>query len=59
MADSLGGFESLIEHPAIMTHASIPPEVREEIGISDGLVRLSVGIESLEDLIQDLDRALS
>ena len=41
-----------------MTHASIPPEVREEIGISDGLVRLSVGIESLEDLIQDLDRAL-
>mgnify|MGYP005715648991 FL=1 len=42
-----------------MTHASIPPEVREEIGISDGLVRLSVGIESLEDLIQDLDRALS
>ena len=42
-----------------MTHASIPPEVREEIGISDGLVRLSVGIESLEDLIQDLERALS
>ena len=59
MAESLGGVESLIEHPAIMTHASIPPEVREEIGISDGLVRLSVGIESLEDLIQDLDRALS
>jgi len=59
LAESLGGVESLIEHPAIMTHASIPPEVREEIGISDGLVRLSVGIESLEDLIQDLDRALS
>lgn len=58
LAESLGGVESLIEHPAIMTHASIPPEVREEIGISDGLVRLSVGIESLEDLIQDLDRAL-
>ena len=59
LAESLGGVESLIEHPAIMTHASIPPEVREEIGISDGLVRLSVGIESLEDLIQDLDMALS
>ena len=58
LAESLGGVESLIEHPAIMTHASIPPEVREEIGITDGLVRLSVGIESLEDLIQDLDRAL-
>ena len=57
-AESLGGVESLIEHPAIMTHASIPPEVREEIGISDGLVRLSVGIESLDDLIQDLEVAL-
>ena len=58
MAESLGGVESLIEHPAIMTHASIPPEIREEIGISDGLVRLSVGIESLDDLIQDLEFAL-
>tara|TARA_B110000014_G_scaffold209182_1_gene160621 strand:+ start:41 stop:1216 length:1176 start_codon:yes stop_codon:yes gene_type:complete len=58
LAESLGGVESLIEHPAIMTHASIPPEVREEIGISDGLVRLSVGIESLDDLIQDLEVAL-
>ncbi|MBL66359.1 MAG: cystathionine beta-lyase, partial [Puniceicoccaceae bacterium] len=49
---------SLIEHPAIMTHASIPREIRESIGISDGLVRLSVGIESLEDLLQDLENAL-
>lgn len=58
LAESLGGVESLIEHPAIMTHASIPPEIREEIGISDGLVRLSVGIESLDDLIQDLEVSL-
>jgi len=58
LAESLGGVESLVEHPAIMTHASIPPEIREEIGISDGLVRLSVGIESLDDLIQDLEVAL-
>ena len=59
LAESLGGVESLIEHPAIMTHASIPREVREEIGISDGLVRLSVGIESLEDLFDDIENALS
>ena len=59
LAESLGGGESLIEHPAIMTHASIPPEVREEIGISDGLVRLSVGIEALEDLTDDLEKALA
>ena len=59
LAESLGGVESLIEHPAIMTHASIPREVREEIGISDGLVRLSVGIESLEDLVEDIDNSLS
>ena len=58
LAESLGGVESLIEHPGIMTHASIPPELREEIGISDGLVRLSVGIESLDDLIQDLESSL-
>ena len=58
LAEILGGVESLIEHPAIMTHASIPPDVRAEIGITDGLVRLSVGIESLEDLIQDLEVAL-
>ena len=59
LAESLGGVESLIEHPAIMTHASIPPEVREEIGIIDGLVRLSVGIEALEDLIEDIEGALN
>ncbi|MBM3395757.1 MAG: PLP-dependent transferase [Betaproteobacteria bacterium] len=59
LAESLGGVESLIEHPAIMTHASVPAEVRAELGISDSLVRLSVGIEELEDLIADLDNALS
>jgi cystathionine gamma-lyase len=59
LAESLGGVESLIEHPAIMTHASIPPERRAEIGIDDGLVRLSVGIEDVRDLIDDLDQALS
>ena len=59
LAESLGGVESLIEHPAIMTHASIPREVREEIGISDGLVRLSVGIESLDDLVEDIENSLS
>ena len=58
LAESLGGVESLIEHPAIMTHASIRAEIREEIGISDGLVRLSVGIESIEDLLEDIDNAL-
>jgi cystathionine gamma-lyase len=59
LAESLGGVESLIEHPAIMTHASVPPEVRAELGIDDGLVRLSVGIEDADDLIQDLRSALS
>lgn len=58
LAESLGGVESLIEHPAIMTHASIPPDIRARLGISDGLVRLSVGIEDADDLIADLDRAL-
>ena len=58
LAESLGGVESLIEHPAIMTHASIPPERRAELGIDDGLVRLSVGIEDVGDLIADLDQAL-
>ena len=58
LAESLGGVESLIEHPAIMTHASIPPETRRQIGIADGLVRLSVGIEEVGDLIKDLERAL-
>ena len=59
LAESLGGVESLIEHPAIMTHASVPEEIRNEIGVVDGLVRLSVGIETLEDLLADLDAALS
>lgn len=59
LAESLGGVESLIEHPAIMTHASIPREIREANGIDDGLVRLSVGIEDVEDLIADLDQALA
>jgi cystathionine gamma-lyase len=58
LAESLGGVESLIEHPAIMTHASVPPEVRAELGIDDGLVRLSVGIEDADDLIEDLRSAL-
>jgi cystathionine gamma-lyase len=59
LAESLGGVESLIEHPAIMTHASIPPHVREELGIADGLIRLSVGVENVDDLIADLEQALS
>ena len=59
LAESLGGVESLIEHPAIMTHASVPPEQRAKLGISDSLVRLSVGIENVEDLIQDLEQALA
>ena len=58
LAESLGGVESLIERPAIMTHASIPPEIRQELGIEDGLVRLSVGIEAVDDLVRDLDNAL-
>lgn len=59
LAESLGGVESLIEHPAIMTHASVPPENRAALGIADGLVRLSVGIEDASDLIADLERALA
>lgn len=59
LAESLGGVESLIEHPAIMTHASIPAEVRQRIGIEDGLIRLSVGIEDVADLTSDLAQALS
>ena len=59
LAESLGGVESLVEHPAIMTHASVPAEVRAKLGISDGLVRLSVGIETLDDLLRDLDQALA
>jgi cystathionine gamma-lyase len=59
LAESLGGVESLIEHPAIMTHASVPAEVRQQLGISDSMVRLSVGIEDADDLIADLDQALA
>ncbi len=58
LAESLGGVESLIEHPALMTHASIPKKERERIGITDTLIRVSVGIEDVEDLIADLKQAL-
>ena len=57
LAESLGGVESLIEHPAIMTHASVPPEMRKQLGIDDSLIRLSVGIESIDDLMKDLEQA--
>jgi cystathionine beta-lyase/cystathionine gamma-synthase len=59
LAESLGGVETLISHPASMTHSSMPPEVRKENGITDGMVRVSVGIEDVEDLIGDLDQALA
>ena len=59
LGESLGGVESLISHPATMTHASVPEETREKLGITDGLVRVSVGIEDVEDIIEDLDQALS
>ena len=59
LAESLGGVESLIEHPAIMTHASIEKNIREELGISDSLIRLSVGIEDAKDLVSALDKALN
>ncbi len=59
LGESLGGVESLISHPATMTHASVPPEKRQQLGITDGLVRISVGIEDVEDIIGDLDQALS
>ena len=59
LAESLGGVESLVNHPAIMTHASVPKEVREAGGVTDNLIRLSVGVEDIDDLIADLDQALS
>ena len=59
LAESLGGVESLIEHPALMTHASLPAEIRDKIGITDGLIRLSVGIVSVEELIDDIHQALN
>ena len=58
LAESLGGVESLINHPATMTHASIPKEERQRVGVTDSLLRLSVGIEDAEDLIADLKQAL-
>ena len=59
LAESLGGVESLIGHPASMTHAAIPKVEREKTGVVDSLIRLSVGIEDAEDLIEDLDKALN
>ena len=59
LAESLGGVESLVCHPATMTHAAIPKETREAVGITDGLIRLSVGIEDADDLIRDIDRAIA
>jgi cystathionine gamma-lyase len=59
LAESLGGVESLIEHPAIMTHASVPPETRAALGIADGFIRVSVGIESADDLVEDLERGFA
>jgi cystathionine beta-lyase/cystathionine gamma-synthase len=59
LAESLGGVESLVEVPTSMTHASIPAEERRRAGLSDGLVRLSVGIEHVDDLIADVERALA
>ena len=58
LAESLGGVESLVGHPATMTHASIPKEQREAAGLKDSLIRLSVGIEHIDDLIEDLNKAL-
>jgi cystathionine gamma-lyase len=57
LAESLGGVESLIEHPALMTHASVPKETREQVGLTDSLIRVSVGIEHIDDLIADFDQA--
>ncbi len=59
LAESLGGVESLVDHPAIMTHASVPADERKKLGISDGLIRLSVGVEDEEDLVNYVKRALS
>lgn len=59
LAESLGGVESLVCHPASMTHASIPYEIRQKVGITDGLIRLSVGIEDIEDILRDLDQAIA
>ena len=59
LAESLGGVETLISHPATMTHASVLPETRARLGITEGLVRISVGLEDTDDIIADLDQALA
>jgi cystathionine beta-lyase/cystathionine gamma-synthase len=59
LAESLGGVETLICHPASMTHASVPPERRQQIGLTDSLVRISAGIEDVADLVDDLQQALA
>jgi cystathionine gamma-lyase/cystathionine beta-lyase/cystathionine gamma-lyase/homocysteine desulfhydrase len=59
LGESLGGVETLISHPATMTHAAVGEKGRKEIGITDGMVRISVGIENVEDIIADLDQALA
>ena len=59
IAESLGGVESLVDHPGLMTHASIPPDKRRELGIDDSLIRLSVGVEEVEDLLADLEQAFA
>ena len=59
LAESLGGFESLTELPCVMTHASVPPNEREVLGISDTLIRLSVGLEDIKDILEDLQNAFS
>ncbi|MBQ7070590.1 MAG: PLP-dependent transferase, partial [Ruminococcus sp.] len=58
LAESLGGVESLVCHPSSMTHASIPEEIRKKVGITDGLIRLSIGIEDIDDILADLDKAI-
>lgn len=55
LAESLGGVESLIEIPCVMTHGSVPAEVRKEIGVTDNLIRVSIGVESIKDLVEDFD----
>jgi len=59
LAESLGGVESLIEHPALMTHVSVPEKLREELGIKDNMIRISCGIEDVEDLINDIQNSLN
>ena len=59
LAESLGGVETLMAHPATMTHATLPPPERQRLGITDGLVRISVGCEDVEDIMADLDQALN